>query len=297
MTDYNEKSVEDLKALASERELEGRSKLTKKEDLVAALEESDSEELRGPADAGDSPEDVEHEVPAAAQGEEREQAAEEHAAVSHHTEASDPDNPEVVANLSPEGQEALSELGADSEAAKEADLALDASGPLHLQSPSERVMTGALTEAHAEEQKELVGDVPEDYVGHILEDGTLVNTNEEKSVDPQDVIDFPPPIQPGKEAREEDQTRDERGTGLAHQVRAAAEAYPDEGPSVASPRLYDQRGQLYTDGLSGQADHNTAMAYRSPDLRGGMFSVRQEDETPQEREKRLVEEDRTGESS
>lgn len=256
MTDYNNQTVEELRKEASDRNLEGRSGLNK-EELVAALEESDADPAYDPA--------------------------------------SDPQDPEVVANLSPEGQQALEELGPDSVAAEETELALDASGPLHLQSPSERVQAGAVNEEHAKEIEERVGKVPDDFVGNILEDGTLVGVDEAKYVDPQDVIDFPPPIQPGKEAREDEQTRDERGTGLAHQVRAAAEAYPDEGPSVAAPRLYDQRGQLYTDGLSGQADHNTAMAYRQPDLRGGLYSVREEDESPQQAEKRRLEEERTGE--
>lgn len=300
MTDYNDQTVEELRKQASDRNLEGRSGLNKDE-LVAALEKSDSsgdsnQELAGPADAGDTPEEVEETLPEAVQGDERDQAAEEHAAVTHHTEASDPDNPEVVDNLSPEGQDALEELDPDSVAAHEADLALDASGPLHLQSPSERVQAGAINEEHGKEIAAKVGKLPDDFVGNILEDGSLVGVDEAKYVDPQDVIDFPPPIQPGREAREDVQTRDERGVGLAHQTRAAAEAYPDEGPTVAAPRLYEQRGQLYTDGLSGQADHNTAMAYRQPDLRGGVFSVRQEDETPQQKEQRLIEEERTGEN-
>lgn len=282
MTDYNEKSVEELRELAAERELEGRSKLTTKDKLVAALEESDStqgqDEPRGASWGTLGPEQEGHDSP-----------------------ASDPQDSAVVSELSDEGETALIELGDDSESAQLADLALDASGPLHLQSPSERVMVGAVNEAQAKEQTKKIGDVPEDFVGDFREDGSPLGVEPRRGSGPngevlaQDVIDFPPPL-PAEEDINPEQVRDERlGGGTYAQTRAAQEAFPEEGPTIAQPRLYEQRGQLYTDGLSGQADHNLVMAYRVPDVRGGIFSTRTGDElSPQELERRAIEKDRTG---
>jgi hypothetical protein len=161
-----------------------------------------------------------------------ERASEEKpAAVGHDSEASDADNPNVTENLSPEGQEAAEKL--DDEALEEADLALDASGPLHLQDPAEREMTGAVSEEQAKEQEATLAGV-EDLHGSVSEAGEPASERKGEVKQQEDVIDFPPPV---------------------------AEREPDP----RRRRVFEQKGQLYTDGLSGAADSNLERAYEIPE--------------------------------
>lgn len=190
-------------------------------------------------------------------------------------------------DLSPSGQEALEEMGEDSEAAKEADLALDASGPLHLESPSVREMTGAVSEEHAKEQEELLKDKPEDYVGSVSEagfdeDGNPAagsaepkgqpkdNLSENDERDPEDVyevrqedvIDFPPPVGEREgESGKGDETAEGAAGGAFH-----TEALGSASTPGARSRLFEQKAVFYTDGLSGEADHNHERAYATPEI-------------------------------
>jgi hypothetical protein len=189
-----------------------------------------------------------------------EQPEEQKPTTGHDSEASDLDNPEVVANLSPEGQEAAEELGP--EAKELADAALDASGPLHLQSPDERVATGAVNEEHAKEQEEAQKNVPDDYTGDVTESG--LTASEPVHKEQEDVIDFPPP--------------------LAERENAGEEFSPDE-----PKRLYAQKSVFYTDGLSGEGDHNLERAYKIPRvLKSSNDSVR---EAGEESDSKASEED------
>jgi hypothetical protein len=243
---------------------------------------------------GDSAEDVKGEV--VEQAGDKDRAAEEVAQIDHHRPESDPDNPLVVENLSPEGQEALEEL-TDSEKA-EALLALDASGPLHLQSPKERVLAGATTPEQAKEQEEMVGELPDDVHGNLRGDGTPFTREAREGSGPngevvqEDVIDFPPAY-----GNEDGPPVPEGVQGLSVnpvQQRAAAEAFPDD-KVAPNNRTFLQRAQLYTDGLSGQADNNLALSYRVPDVRSGLFSVERgpdEEKTPQQTEREQMEKDR-----
>lgn len=199
------------------------------------------------------------------------------------SEASDPKNEEVQEALSPSGQDALAEMGEDSEAAKEADIALDASGPLHLEAPHEREMTGAVSEEHAKEQEELLKNKPEDYVGSISEagfdsDGKPAQTsatpkgqpkdnlskNDERNpedvyeVRQEDVIDYPAP--PHQDAKEE-QTAEQAPSGAFH-----SEPLGNVSAPGARSRLWEQKAVFYTDGLSGPADHNQERAYVTPEV-------------------------------
>lgn len=279
MANYDEKTKDELVEEAKSRELSGYSTLNKA-DLVALLEEDDAKGESSDEESAEEADDS-SESPLGAD-----------------SEASDEENPEVVENLSEEGQEALEEMG--DEQAAEADLALDASGPLHLQKPSERLMGGAVSEEHAQEQEELVGDVDEDYVGDFSEAGEPLGQDARKGSGPngevlqEDVIDFPPP-----QAELEQQLADEHGSQAAIgqstdyvKSRAADEVFPDEGPTIAQGRLYEQRAQVYTDGLSGQADHNLALSYRVHDVRGGMFHVAPDERTPQDEEREALEQER-----
>jgi hypothetical protein len=217
---------EELKERAKELEIEGRSTMSKPE----------LEEAVGQAEGSDE------------------------ATVGKDSEASDADNPEVVENLSPEGQDALADMG--EEAKDEADLALDASGPLHLQSPQERVMTGAVSEEHAKEQESMVEMPEEGHTGNFTEAGELLSTTgsrvdsergskkdnlgegddrELHEVRQEDVIDFPPPV--GE--------RDER---------------KNTDPGIGRiGSVFPQKAQLYTDGISGNAESNLERAYEIPE--------------------------------
>lgn len=118
-------------------------------------------------------------------------------------EESDASEDEVLSNeesaeLSGEGAVAAEELS-------EADLELaepemDFAGPLHLQSPSERVETGAMSEEQAEEQAAR-GEERGDTVGETLESGEAASPeveeqdfeemNEERDELHQEVVDYP----------------------------------------------------------------------------------------------------------
>jgi hypothetical protein len=209
------------------------------------------------------------------------------------TEASNPKNENVQESLSPEGQEALGEMGEDSEAAKEADLALDASGPLHLEPPHTREMTGAVSEEHAKEQEEVLKNKPEDYVGSVSEAGfdedgnpahattlgepkgqpkdNLSENDDRKPEDvyevrQEDVIDYPPPLGEREEALtgekvKGDETAEGAAGGAFHSEPLGAASTPG-----ARSRLFEQKAVFYTDGLSGAADHNHERAYVTPEV-------------------------------
>lgn len=291
-----EKNKDELVELARERELEGRSSMSKEELAEALADDSSSE--------GDSSEDAELRE-AVTEFEENfdaeEQVEEQYAdsatqpsdpsveaSAAHHSAASQAENPGVQEGLSDSGKEALEEVGEDSVYAEESDLALDASGPLHFESPSQRVMTGAVNEAHAKEQEELLKNMPEDWTGDTTEAGfdkdgnAVVKPSDEEQaalqerresrlskkenlgegddreimeVKQEDVIDFPPPR--GEEAEEE---------GLRQQ--AAVEGAPFATTSVAGGqgRVFHQKSVFYTDGLGGPAEQNLERAYEIPEL-------------------------------
>jgi len=105
--------------------------------------------------------------------------------------------------MSSEGQEALDEYGESSEVAAESPVELDYSGPLVFQSPYERPMVGAINEEDAKQQKEVFKQLPRDYVGEVTErlspaqlDAIQRRADRPREVRQEDVIDFPPPLQP-----------------------------------------------------------------------------------------------------
>ena len=68
--------------------------------------------------------------------------------------------------------ERLAEVEEDApETAKLAAVTMDKHGPLILQDPSERIMTGAVSEEQAKEQEKLLKNKPEDWVGDVSEAG------------------------------------------------------------------------------------------------------------------------------
>lgn len=246
MADYKGMTNQELLELARERDIKGRSSMNHDE-LAKALEKSDRE---GGSDSRADQIDAAHEggrglaqtegVDAATREKNQEQrkdregltdpkygqdaedlegkpgvlAPEEEATADHHRPESDPKNPAVQEALSPEGKEALEEYGEDSEALQESDLALDAVGPLHLEKPSERVMTGAVNEDHAKEQEKELKKLPKEYHGQVPE--VITDEHLEKikasvgkaksgpvSTDPADYIEFAPPIGVLEEQRKE----------------------------------------------------------------------------------------------
>lgn len=207
------------------------------------------------------------------------------------SEGSDASDQDVVDELSPSGKEALDELG--NESAAKADLALDASGPLHLQSPAERIMTGAVSEEQAKEQEKATKSRPDEYVGDVTEagfakDGTPVvahgavernkvagsekdnlhksDKRELREVRQEDVIDFPPPVGQRnfdpKNPKKETVQAAPSGPFSAHISPVAAL----DDPTLDARRGYQQKSVFYTDGLSGSADHNHERAYEYGEL-------------------------------
>jgi hypothetical protein len=298
MADYQDKTKEELLEEARERDLKGRSSMDKDE-LVRALEEDDSndpptsdESSSESTDSGASTEhqegnaSVEGEAPAASnEGEGEGEPRGADSDVEHYgfmSEASDENNPDVVEELSPEEQEALDEMG--EQQAKFADLALAASGPNILQSPSERIMTGAVSEEHAKELSGLLKDLPEDHVGHVTESGEFAEPRRGSGPDgqimPEDVIDFPPPLQVDEEDRRASAAGKKASVVDVNTVQSdhARAAFPEDDAS-GQDRAFNQRAQLYTDGLSGEAGHNLPLSYRVNEVGTG---VAETDEAQQE---------------
>lgn len=241
-----------------------------KEELRAKLDELHVEQP--PADA--KKEELE-EVVANAEG------SSATVSLGHESEASDASNPDVTENLSPSGKEALDEMPEAS--ADEADLALDASGPLHLQAPSDRIMTGAVSEEQAKEFDKVLKDVPEHYVGDVTEAGLpeegeklgapKENLSKNDERDPEDVyevqaehvIDFPPPLAEREQAATGEKvdphaTSEQTPSGAFHNEPLGSASVPG-----ARSRLWEQKAVFYTDGLSGPADHNQERAYEIPE--------------------------------
>ena len=322
-----QKSKADLEEMARERELKGRSGMSK-EELAEALADDggSSDEEGGAVERGDAvavneemAEHLEqreearvdraerlsrmHEVDEEEQAERQRELIEEHdapevdveaeRAETHHSPASDP---EVVKDaLIDSDREALDEMGEDSVAAMESDLALAASGPLTLDKPSERVMTGAVSPGHAEEQEELLKNKPEDYVGDVTEAGfdeegqpvtrsseemkRLAEAREERfskkeNLGPDDdreiyevyqenVIDFEAPLAEREKARTGEDVDPEATMEMDAVAGAPFATSPVAG---SSQRAFSQKSVFYTDGLSGGADSNLERAYVIPEL-------------------------------
>lgn len=269
---------EELLEKAKELDIEGRSSMNK-EELEKAVANADSS-----SDGSQTAEKSGSDSSAFGAG-------------GKDSEASDPKNEDVKEGLSPSGEDALEEMGEDSEAAAEADIALDASGPLHLESPSEREMTGAVSEEHAKEQEELLKNKPEDYVGSVSEAGfdedgkpaqgaaepkgqpkDNLSPNDERDpedvyeVRQEDVIDYPAPLAEREaDARREAGEEDVEIKGDETEQAAAGGAFHTEALGSASvagarSRLFEQKAVFYTDGLSGSADHNHERAYVTPEV-------------------------------
>jgi len=158
---------------------------------------------------------------------------------------------------------AVAELeGTDAEAAAEmtdeqkdlANLDLAAHGPVGLESPSERVMTGAVTEEQAEEQLEATEDLePEEKVGDLTETGEPLSTpvDEEELADAQE------------EAAQNDGTQ-----SLADREAELGESHSGLFPN--GQPVWNQTAQLYTDGLGGGGGHRLDDAYNTEPVRRGV---------------------------
>jgi len=149
--ELEQKTKEELLELARERDLEGRSGMNK-EELVDTLSSSDSSsDAEGDgsvSEGGDEVRDAEDLLTPTGESEDGESEGVE------------------------ERQNAASQYYPES-APKEGSLAyaMDAAGPLHIQSPEERIMTGAVSEEQAKEQEKLLANKPDDYVGDVTEAG------------------------------------------------------------------------------------------------------------------------------
>lgn len=269
MADYGSMKKEELLEEARNREgLSGYSDKNKDE-LAAMLEEHDAGSGEETAD-GSAPE--------------------------YEGEASDLDNAGVREGLSPSGNEAADKLSDENKDL--ANAALDASGPLHLQAPEERVMTGAVNEDQAKEQEELLADRvgEEGHAGNFDEAGNPLSNGgtddqavaraggdvkdnlgedddrEVYEVRPEHVIDFPPPVgqREGSTSRGQDRASDrqeERNPDMAYAEPGGSPlGNAVIGAGSRTGDVYSQKSVLYTDGLSGPADHNLERAYEIPEV-------------------------------
>lgn len=241
-----EKNLDELKEMAKDADLEGRSKMGKEELAEALADDSSSDE----ADADES---------AVLDAEASEEAAEER-----------------LETVEEEAGPVAAELSAHEE--------LDVQGPLVTGKPSERIMTGAVSEEHAEEQAELLANQPEDYVGDVSEAGfdedgrpaesegaessfraredspsksdpdrTYGELRAEGLLDQRDVVDY----DAQRQVPEADAPMREEGSVFAN---SAVAGNPNTG------RSFGQKAVFYTDGLSGGAEQNLERAYEIPEL-------------------------------
>lgn len=270
MANLNDKSVEELRELARERDVAGRSSMNK-DDLVKALESDESSDEK---DAASREAEREADAPTVEEltdpeFEDRDEDKDDSEPLRDFERAeSNLDNPAVVEALSEQGKEAAESL--EDEQAHLADAALDARGPLLLGRPEDRLATGAVNEEHAKELAEIIGDHEvSDEGGRSAGDVTEAGPEGRGRREARDVHGDPIEEHGTEDAADGEETRQTvrpedvidydayHGGG-----RAAAQS----GPYLDSNFTYVQVGQLYTDGLSGAAERTEA-AYAMPELR------------------------------
>lgn len=308
MSNYEDMKKEELLEEARNREgLSGYSDKNKDE-LVQMLKDHDANQSNQDSDSSSSNETqpdagqeyLEKEKSKIADSDDETVDPEAEVRAGHHDPASDLDNPDVRGNLGESGQEAadkMDELG-QSVLKDEANAAYDASGPLNLQSPEQRVMTGAVSEKNAEEQRKLLEENmgEEGHPGNFTEAGQPLSTGlydeqdvarlkgdvkdnlgedddrEVYEVRQEHVIDFPPPLaeREGTSSRSQDRAEDreeERNPDMAYAEPGGAPlGNPVIGAGSRLGDVFSQKGQFYTDGLSGGADHNLERAYELPEV-------------------------------
>lgn len=320
MADYNDQNKDQLLDLARERGLEGYSQLNKPE-LVQLLENDDAN--RGPDNSElKANKDVSEEVQKEYQEDyvperrkEVEAARKEGFDIEspgYQSEASDPDNPVVEAKL---GEDEEYQQLSDEE--KElADLALDASGPLNVQSPYGRVTTGAVSEEQAKQQEEERAKLPEEYVGDVPERVTDEQVEwAERTLDPEKQTEYEleahnrannvdgPSLNDQYAALEDRKNRlHERDVNVLATAEAAEdqnihETVGHEGQPQDYTRIFQQRTQLDTTGLGGPGANRIDKAYRTPAIRSGIFHQAFNTERPRDAEIVQAEKDRQAQSN
>lgn len=233
MTDYNDKTKDELLELAKERDLAGRSGLNKDE-LAKALEEDDN-----------SPE-----------GEEGD-------------------------GLSESSQEAYDEL--DDESKDLADVEADEKGPLKLESPYERIVTGAVNEEQAKEQEAVRAKLPDEYVGDYTEavsDADAEKIRKAFAGEGQDSSDYEPPLAEQFAARRERYAKLLRVPGTKVAKRNIEETQGGQG----GRKLFAQRAVLDTTGLGGPGSNDLERAYDAEDVEAGTYKSVFDADTPRGKE-------------
>lgn len=298
MSNYDDLKLEELQDVAKERDLQGRSGLNKKE-LVDALE-ADDQKSGVVDDSGPSEEATkayqEDYVPQ--RRKEVAEAAKE--GVTLQPEGSDPDNPVVAEAL--EDNEVYQEL--TDEEKELANLAADASGPLHLEDPRERVMTGAVSEEQAKQQEAERAKLPDEFVGdlteHVPDDVAKRVSDALAGKNPDEDQEFEPPLSEQFAARREAQGKLLKRTNDGRKAASAVDAeekniketQDDEKNLVGTARVYNQRAVLDTTGLGGPGSDRVDRAYRTANLKSGQAQATFHADDPRSEERVAAEQER-----
>lgn len=167
--ELEQKNKDELLEHARERELEGRSSMNKEELVNALADDGSSDSNDGSVSEGGSEVRDAEDLLTPTGPYRGDQQSEAEATLSAGNPVPGEESEDGGSQGAEERMDALEEktpVAADL-AAEEMDFA----GPLHLQSPEERIMTGAVSEEQAEEQKKLLENKPDDHVGNVTEAG------------------------------------------------------------------------------------------------------------------------------
>lgn len=205
--ELEQKTKEELLEEARERDLEGRSSMNKDELVDALASDSGSSDGEKVSEGGDEVQDAEDLLTPTGPYRGHLQNEAEAALSAGNPVPGEDDRP-----VNPDADERMQDLEEKTpEAAKLAAEELDYAGPLHLQSPEERIMTGAVSEEQAEEQKKLLANMPEGYVGEVTEAGFdedgNVKTTRRLQAPLVEVVDEEAADSVGKESRGERRER------------------------------------------------------------------------------------------
>lgn len=161
MSDYADKTKAELLEEAQKRNLEGRSSLDK-DGLVAALEADDAKSADDSESDGEVTDAVDLLTPSNA-------AEDGSEAVADGDEVTE-DGELVGPTVTDEDQENFDKVGEVGDEYQDlVDTRLATHGPLTIENPENRIMTGAVNEEQAKEQEAIFAELPDGFVGDLPE--------------------------------------------------------------------------------------------------------------------------------